>query len=577
MKRKRTRILVLLASASLLAACSDAADRVDGGALPNPNSTADGGLPARDTGSELGDADAATIEGSAADAQAEQPFPKDAGCAADGGVCADASEALGSPYLRQLAIPACGDPDNPPAGVHHIRREEDWARVNDMALRVFCVHPGDYVALGPISLQRDGTVAAPRVIRGVIPGDTRQLTSPVRLPVDQQPRIGGLVLEQAKHWVIAGLALGGMQQRGTLVRLGAGAQSNVLDRLLVESGGDESGQVELLGPENLLQRSVIRTTLVTTGKANHCVRIGGSARGSRLVANEIYDCAGDAVHIGGQGEAQTADGVIVADNDIYCAEFCGKGESAIELESGGSNGADSWLRIERNRMWGHLAGGGAEPGNIHQALIEVGGDELDRSYVLLLGNVLFDAYYAVKPAEGGRLSSGRSSHWSIIGNLIYDVDIAAFYLGHNTPTAELYFNTVIGVRDGGRWLDVDSTSADADVRCNLVVNGRSYRIRAPGAAVVNNALLGQTQSDDEQNLRGSVVEADLREYCIETRRWTDPRRQCVPNARPSIVSSLTQACEAGAGARPGVGVDDETPSWVGLDGDRLGPPRVGAL
>ena len=170
-----------------------------------------------------------------------------------------------------------------------IASNADWGAVNNLHYRIFCVLPGDYSGAGIIVLRTSGAPGEERYLRYYSPAGA--VGHPAQQTGAQQATLRGLMLNGASHWVIDGLRLAGMRRPNALIH---GAAYNVLTRMLIEQG---ASHLLLLsgGSDNTVQNSVIRTTAVVPNEDRHCIVIQGSER-VKLLGNEIYDCAGDAIH-----------------------------------------------------------------------------------------------------------------------------------------------------------------------------------------------------------------------------------------------------------------------------------------
>jgi hypothetical protein len=545
-----------------------------------------------DSGAADAGADGARVDLSRSDAAEADGTPDDGNTPGDDSAAGDggASEAgtdQGSnldgwtpppgPHLATVTLPACGSAASPPTGVWHIRSVADWAKVNDAALTTFCVHAGDYTAAGDIRLTASGTTQTPRVIRFF--EAPPKSTPPWRRPVAERALVARLELDGASHWVIERLAIGATTKRTNLLRLGAGATFNVVHRCLLQTGGGGGGQISIGGDDNVVQASVLRETIVSAGDDNHCIKVSGGAKRTRIVQNEIYDCAGDGIQIGSAPlPVASYEGTVIAGNDIYCEKLCGKGENGVDLKGAGGSGEANWLRIVDNRIWGRMAGGGSSSGATNQGLIDVSAELQQKGHVLVRGNVLFENDYAIKPEKGQPSDPGRSHHWSIIGNLIFDIGERAIDLGHNSPSAEIYYNTIVELAAGKRWYSDYQSSTGGDVRCNLLVDARGSKSEAAQVVFSHNALVGQTDPIGTDNLVSTRPAAGLRDYCFVIKQLTAPQLRCIPAALPTKSSTVASGCPKDVGQRKGVGLDDGSPSrFVGPDGKALGGAAMGAL
>jgi hypothetical protein len=141
--------------------------------------------PGADAGSDAdADADARVDDGTEVDA--------DAGAGGDGDGDPDGDRWPAAEHGQAVELPTCGQDD---PEVLHISEVQDWGAINDPALRVFCVHPGDYTQKGAIELTADGTPGRERWIRWYDPASPDDDTShPATMQEEQRAVIERLLL-----------------------------------------------------------------------------------------------------------------------------------------------------------------------------------------------------------------------------------------------------------------------------------------------------------------------------------------------------------------------------------------------
>lgn len=487
-------------------------------------------------------------------------------------------------YEVPIELPSCA----PAPDVRIISTDADWDDINDPALRVFCVQPGDYSAYGDIQITADGALGAERWIRWYDPDATSDTTThPVNMAEAERAvvlhlRIG-LEGNAADHWRIDRLTVRGAPW-GNLISFGS--SYNVLNRLLVEGG--QSHQVTFANgaTDNVLQNSVVRRTERVPDADRTCVNLAGGQVGTRIVANEIYDCAGDGI----QFSPNTGYGY-VENNDIYLTPAlysdcqgqltttgdCACAENAIDFKSPRDRqwplAPEEWVRIERNRLWGFRptdvnCGGTGSPGT---AVAIGSGADNAVDFVLIRDNIIMDSPGAVA------VGVAPVRHVSIIGNLLYDLTHARAddYQGALTnggdDQIEFYLNTVV---DSRYWFRNGPNADDNDLRCNIAIrsNGRPFGVDwGTGSTADFNFFYDTdpytTESPSHDISHPTAQDAAHEQLCFERRRLTDPEIYCIDHGRPTPASPHWNACDPGLGSRTGIGVDDTTGaalgSWAG--------------
>jgi hypothetical protein len=470
-------------------------------------------------------------------------------------------EASSSPYEVNVSLPAC-DSSNPQ--VQFISSDADWNLINDPTKTIFCVQPGDYTSKGNITLTASGTSSAKRYIRYFNPSNPNDNTHPVDMSSTDRATIRKLIFGGADFVVVDRLHVREPDQvRTIVVRFDKNFAStdNVLNRLLVEGGGDGGGQVGFNGlsgsDRNTLQLSVVRNTIVSSGQDNHCALITGEAKDTRVVSNEMYNCAGDVLQI----HPGVYDGTIIANNDMYNdSNFVQNTENGIDIKGGGSTGTGNQVLIEGNRFFS-LGGAGGTGGSI--GAIDFSNDSGEKAYILFKNNIFFDNPLPWTTNTGS--GTGSAHHLSIVGNLIYNAGTAAIEPIKNTNSIEIYYNTIVNVASGGKWLHGLPTSQD--VMCNVIIGGQGADSPSSGTTANYNAYYnttGQLLLPGTNDVTGATAAASNNtSYTFQYKLLTGPQNYTIPNAVTSASSPHKNMCSgASVGSRPGMGVDDAMYSQV---------------
>lgn len=462
------------------------------------------------------------------------------------------------PYEVNVSLPAC---DSGNSQVQFISSAADWDTINSPTKSIFCVQPGDYSSVGNIILSASGTSSAKRYIRYYNPSNPNDNTHPVNMSTSDRATIQKMTFQGADFVVVDRLRVyePSTVRQGVVRFHGSYASTdNVLNRLLVEGGGDGGGQVNFNGASgsdrNTLQLSVVRNTIISSGEDNHCALITGDADDTRVVSNELYNCAGDVLQI----HPGLYDGTIIANNDMYSdSSFVQNTENGIDIKGGGSTGAGNNVTIEGNRFFS-LGGSGGTGGSI--GAVDFSNDIGEKAYILFKNNIFFDNPLPWTTNTGSGV--GSAHHLSIVGNLIYNAGAAAIEPIKNTNSIEIYYNTIINVASGGNWLHGTTISpASQDVMCNVVIDGGGYTIPASGTTADYNAYYntaGQLMLPGTNNVNGSTAAASNNTgYTFQYKLLTGAQNYTIPNAVTSASSPHKNMCSgASVGSRSGMGVDD---------------------
>lgn len=508
-----------------------------------------------------------------------------AGTAGGAGGAGGGGTAETNRYEVPIDLPSCA----PAPDVRIISTDADWDDINDPALRVFCVEPGDYTGVGGIRLFADGAPGAERWIRWYDPSASDdETTHPVHMDeadraVVQQLRVG-YDDDGAHHWRIDRLTVRGAPWGNPIT---FGSSNNVLNRLLVEQGQSHQISFSDGATDNTLQHSVVRRTERVPDADRTCINLAGGQVGTRIVANEIYDCAGDGI----QFSPGTGYGYVES-NDIYLTDAlysdcsgnltpsgtCACAENAIDFKSPRDRAwpldDHEWALILRNRMWGFrptdsACGGTGSPGT---AVAIGSGADNAVDFVLLRGNVIMDS------PGGIALGVAPVHHVSIIGNLLYDMTHAreGDYQGALTcggdDQIEMYLNTII---DSNYWFRNGPGADENDVRCNIAIGngGRPFGVDWGTDSTADYNFFYDTdpyttEDPDHDIVEPTAAAAAHDPYCVEIKRLTGPETKCIEHGTPTPASPHWGECPDSLGSRAGIGVDDTTGtalgSWPGL-------------
>lgn len=338
---------------------------------------------------------------------------------------------LGSVLLLVASVAAACDVTIGPRG--------GLSAVNDPRYKEICLLPGSY---GVVWLRSAGEQSSPRVLRPASIGN-----HPVRLSAGSQVVLAGLRIgahtTPASWWIVRDLVI----RDATAVRVEANSSFVELRRLLVEEGRDRSLVNFYSGMFNALRESVLRRTIMEPGRDRHCVLMFGGTN-TTISDNEIYDCAGDAVHIG----AKAGLGAVISGNDIYMSPDrytdcdgeldpdgdCACGENALDFKGPRVGG----VIVQRNRLWGFQktdsdCGGSGSQG---YAVVLGPGSNLVRD-IRLVDNVLRDNARSV--------NLGRTEGVEVLRNVLeLEPKIGAGSTGYRVAC-----NLVNGELPDGQWTE----------------------------------------------------------------------------------------------------------------------------
>ncbi len=510
------------------AACDSSSTAAD-------NTSADAGVQDSSADVDGGNAADAQVDGDANDGGGDARLDAAGDARLDAGDAGlDAGDDSGAPVTSHPALRALALDEvcQSGPGVLMLNPGDDLSALARDDVETFCLAPGDYGDQVVRMRQNDGT---PRVVRSVQRVDYAPSLS-------EAPVLRGLRIEGARDITVHGLGFT-RPDVGTLVKVNSGSRNVVIDAVRIEGGGSGAGQIDVQGTagdvrEVTIQRSVLRDTARAPGSDVHCILVRG-ATGTRIVSNEIYDCAGDSVQVSPDG----AEGTWIADNDMFntpsmytdCSGNlsptgdCSCGENAVDIKAvlyEGSSmdnvGAERWLRLEDNRMWGFRINDTAcsSTGSNGNAL---GIHITERSrYAVVARNLFFDSEHGIA------LNSEASDIW-VVSNAFVSMRVRAMTMLASRVT--VFHNTVSDSLEHFRAVD----ATDVSLACNLTVAANKTRFD----------LLGTTYAAENVTVGGDPLpvagtgdlsvtpgEANLDQQCLTLQPHTGGSQSvCVPHPR----------------------------------------------
>ena len=276
----------------------------------------------------------------------------------------------------------------------------------------------------------------------------------------------------------------------------------------------------------------------------------------------MYNCASDGLIV---NKGASVPGLKVENNEFYLTETYytrdgsfGCGENGIDLKGAGTE--SNPVLIFHNRFWGfrNTDNTCSGTGSAGEAII-IHEDEVPTSdWVLVKNNVIVDSPQGVSCPNGG------SDHISIIGNLFYDINSSGTgRVGYainlrKIDDTEVYLNTIIDPEQ--HWANFGGDNQD--VRCNLIINGKTAAGSPGSGTVVDNNVFYNTEEfsnlgASENIVHGEVSHSKHVSYCFFRKVFTGPERFCIPNAWPTFESPHVSACDINLGARTNIGIDDK--------------------
>jgi hypothetical protein len=347
----------------------------------------------------------------------------------------------------------------------------NWSAIN-WSNRVICIGAGDHRGRGMLTVGSSGTSSTRKVLRQEDPSQQLRAT------------ISQLDFGNNSYWLVHKLAVITTSDYAVRLYTPGNATNNILDRLLVEGASASNIIVGVTNNSNTIQNSIIRNCVVSRGIDAEGINITGGPIDTRVVNNEIYDCA-KSVYI----SEHPAEGTVVENNDLYTSPRmytdcngnfngvgpCSASEAILALKAGGSQ--SRIVKLTHNRIWGARAtdlnaccSGGGQGTAI--ALMSQGPDANveynGTKYTLLHNNIVANSQY------------GANFYWpglrnkSVVGNVFFG--IKQYHTNWDTgvitdaggylSSSELYFNTVV---DSSRWYWAGG-GANHDVKCNVALS-----------------------------------------------------------------------------------------------------------
>lgn len=466
---------------------------------------------------------------------------------------------IGTPPACNITISSATDPN--------------WAKLNDSNYRVICLRPGDYTSKGTITLTASGAAGAERWLRYDAPNDTG--LHPARQQQADQAVIAQLQFNGAHYWIVDRITLRGS---GLLIEFPnlSGSSHNILNRVLAEKSYTNPMIVfHGTNDNNTLQNSVVRFPQKTPGRDMVCIALAENVKGTRIVNNEIYDCASHTIQI---QPGDSYDGTIIENNDLYVTPsmytdglgtyttngLYAASESPLSFKGGASSANP--VRVIHNRITGsrftdlNVCCAGGEEGQA----IQIGYDKSPNvfGYILIMNNIIWN------DAHGIVFTWAGSHNISVIQNIFFDFNHArtagsgaAVKSGVAGDTVELYLNTVINAPHFAKAV----YSGANDWRCNVFINaGTLDGSLGTGQQFGSNSFYNTTPvttgDPSKDNVYTSASDSMNLGLCFTRNPWTSPERICIPYAWSTTSSphspSKGRGCPSDVGSRLGIGIDD---------------------
>jgi hypothetical protein len=485
--------------------------------------------------------------------------------------------------------------------VNEANAASNLAWVNNPAMRVFCIEPGDYRSLGMLDLTLSGTQASRRYLRFNAPAGSGTAVQRTERALFETIRV------RASWWVIQGLTVQPSNPSTYWFLSIQGGSYNVLDGNLID-GSDQantSSQVGILlgawyaapATHNWVQRNVVRNgnhsraAVDYVGVAvNAAYDVGGDNDFNLVLDNEVYDW-GDGIALTGdrsdcaypaRPHATVIDGndiYITGDKRIDCTTGapdptgdCACAENGVDLKPDPGPDPSVWTLVTNNRLWGfrptRLPSTCGGSGAIGQAISS--GNQCP-GHVFVGTNVVGDAALGVEV-------TGPS--WIIAGNLVYDVHlpvgIASALLPLGTGSGlDIEFNTIVGVDNA-----YDDMASNTETRCNVVIDNLGLNGHGGTRGANESTDFNFLYQSSAENFVGatnqvfpSALQSQNTEHCFWRKRWTSPELVCVPFGSTTAASPHSAAvanCNPNLGAPFGIGP-------IGYTSGSAVPEPTGAL
>ena len=367
-----------------------------------------------------------------------------------------------------------------------------------------CVTNGDYTSKGTFTLKASGTSSSRRVLRYYRSGDTDD--EPWKQSTANQAIIKNLTVS-GDYWIIHRLTL---NAGGASINAEQHGSYNIFSRLLVENASGTMFQV--YAPYNKIQNSVFYNAGLhhTPNEDAHCISFdGGDAQGTYIVNNEIYDCTGDGIQ---NGEGTDGTGSVIENNDFYidsdqtdpAASGYACSENGVDLKGAYPNNG---VYIIHNRLWGFrmTETGCGGTGSYGEAIIfhDHSGVTNNR-FGLVENNIIMDGTQAIVTPNA------NPDHWSIIGNLIYDMrgvptgTVRSMDI-HKSSNVEVYLNTSIDVNQGNSAGWIEANDDNHDIRCNVAIEGGSPNVSTGSTQIDYNVYYNTNKAGESHKIDENVT------------------------------------------------------------------------
>ena len=470
-------------------------------------------------------------------------------------------------YRTKIDLPtdakcASGDPE-----VLIIDKQSDWKQINDVGKSIFCVEPGQY--MGDIDITQSGSAGSERYIRLYDTNETQKI-HPVHAAEADRAKLSGRLRFRygVHHWIVDRITVNSTSTTPVWLfePINPDPSDIILNRVLIE-GHQGTGGVQIQGDGHVLQDSVIRNSAVTTNDDN-CISFNGFGDGVRIVGNELYDCAGDAIIVE-PGEDPT--NAVISQNEMYitpakytdCAGSldpngnCLCAENAMDFKMAGSGifpfSSSDRLLVTDNVFWGYNRNDDSAcvtgAGSIGIAMVIHGGragnDSQAGQGLRFTNNVITSGPNNIE-SIGTIGANSVNRHYSFINNLYYDLDFALSLPSAKTDKHEFYYNTFIGA---GKNIFFGVAGNFNQYLCNVFMNVQDNGILSLGSneEFDYNAYYNFDNTDIDNATNISFThdsESENEMYCWTKNHITDPTAECVPLAVTVPTSPHSSICNA---------------------------------
>lgn len=306
-----------------------------------------------------------------------------------------------------------------------IASNDDWKRINDSQLDVFCVRPGDYSASGIIVIRQSGSAATPKWLLLNDPDVPSDETHPVKLAVGKRAVLKQIFMDGASHWMVDRITIDGSLGSNHIVN---GATNVVWNRMLIEGVSNAAAVVLNLGIRNItIQNSVIRNMVPKPGVDLGCI-VHERDTNTSILSNELYNCASSGIQLSGAGSSGS---IAVENNDIYLTPQLYCNTQTGRLDPNGTAAAnedgyvlkghsrDATVLIRNNRIWGlrHSSSRCGTTSNVPASGVNLGSGNTVVRNVVVAENVFDDI------RDWGIYVSNRAEEFMVSNNVMAGVSI----------------------------------------------------------------------------------------------------------------------------------------------------------